>query len=72
MAADHCADDGGRRTGPTLGVYLTRTWLPSKQVTLRPSTWDTYRRNIEFHIIPGLPPPWLTVTSTLSAETTEA
>jgi integrase len=47
-------NDCGRRTGPTLGVYLTRTWLPSKQVTLRPSTWDTYRRNIELHVLPEL------------------
>jgi len=52
IAADHRGNDCGRRAGPTLGVYLTRTWLPSKQVTLRPSTWDTYRRNIELHVLP--------------------
>ncbi len=54
LAADHRGNDCGRRSGPTLGVYLTRTWLPSKQVTLRPSTWDTYRRNIELHVLPEL------------------
>jgi hypothetical protein len=54
LAADHRGNDCGRRSGPTLGVYLTRTWLPSKQVTLRSSTWDTYRRNIELHVLPEL------------------
>lgn len=44
----------GRRTGPTLGTYLTRRWLPTKQLTLWPSTWDCYRRNIELHVIPML------------------
>ena len=54
VALDHRGEDCGRRSGPTLGVYLTRTRLPSKQVTLRPSTWDTYRRNIELHVLPEL------------------
>ena len=48
LAARLAPDHRARRTGPTLGVYLTRTWLPTKQLTLRPSTWDTYRRNITF------------------------
>jgi integrase len=52
LAADH--DGGGRRAGPTLGGYLTRKWLPTKQLTLRPSTWDSYRRNIELHVVPEL------------------
>ena len=42
----------GRRVGPTLGVYLTMKWLPAKQLTLRPSTWDGYRRLIELHVLP--------------------
>jgi integrase-like protein len=54
LAADHRGEDCGRRSGPTLDFYLTRTWLPTKQLTLRPSTWDTYRRNIELHVIPKL------------------
>ena len=54
IAADHRGERLRPRAGPTLGVYLTRTWLPSKQVTLRPSTWDTYRRNIELHVLPEL------------------
>src|SRR5271170_1991086 len=44
----------GRRMGPTLGVYLTMKWLPAKQMTLRPSTWDGYRRLIELHVLPHL------------------
>ena len=34
--------------------YLLQTWLPRKQISLRPSTWDSYRRNIERHIIPAI------------------
>ena len=41
----------GRRVGPTFGVYLTMKWLPAKQLTLRPSTWDGYRRLIELHVL---------------------
>lgn len=44
----------GRRVGPTLGVYLTMKWLPAKQMTLRPSTWDGYPRLIELHVLPHL------------------
>jgi integrase len=54
LAAAHGSDDRGRRAGPTLGVYLTRNWLPMKQLTLRPSTWDSYRRNVELHVLPEL------------------
>ncbi len=54
LAFEHRGEDCGRRAGPTLGVYLTRTWLPLKQVTLRPSTWDSYRRNVELHVLPEL------------------
>ena len=53
LAAAHSRHDG-RRVGPTLGVYLTTRWLPAKQLTLRPSTWDGYRRLIELHVIPHL------------------
>jgi hypothetical protein len=52
LAAEHGGD--GRRVGPTLGVYLTRDWLPTKRLALRPSTWDSYRRNIELHVLPDL------------------
>ena len=36
------ASGGSRAVGPTLAAYLTRKWLPMKQVTLPPSTWDSY------------------------------
>jgi len=56
LAARLAAERGAyaRRTGPTLGTYLIRRWLPTKQLTLRPSTWDSYRRNIELHVLPVL------------------
>lgn len=54
LAAAHDPDQLTRRAGPTLGVYLTNKWLPTKQLTLRPSTWDSYRRNIERHVLPSL------------------
>ncbi len=54
LAANCRGDDCGHRAGPTLGVYLTQKWLPTKQLTLRPSTWDGYRRNVELHVLPEL------------------
>ena len=57
LASQLAAEQGenlGRRAGPTLGAYLTRRWLPTKKLTLRPSTWDSYRRNIEHHVLPEL------------------
>ncbi len=56
LAARLAADRGecGRRAGTTLGTYLTRQWLPTKSLTLRPSTWHTYRRLIELHVLPRL------------------
>jgi integrase len=54
LAAAHGQRQDGRRVGPTFGVYLTTKWLPAKQLTLRPSTWDGYRRLIELHVLPHL------------------
>ncbi|MBW3548873.1 MAG: hypothetical protein KY452_12185, partial [Actinobacteria bacterium] len=54
LAAEHTGSDCGRRAGPTLGAYLTQKWLPNKQLTLRPSTWDAYRRNIKLHVLADL------------------
>ena len=57
LASQLAAEQGenlGRRAGPTLGAYLTRRWLPTKKLTLRASTWDSYRRNIEHHVLPEL------------------
>ena len=54
LAAAQSQRIDGRRVGPTFGVYLTMKWLPAKQLTLRPSTWDGYRRLIELHVLPHL------------------
>ncbi len=49
-------DDGIYR-GPdrlSLGEYLTQRWLPGQKSQLRVSTYDSYRRNIELHIVPRI------------------
>jgi integrase len=38
----------------TLGEYLTEKWLPLQRSQLRPSTFDSYRRNIRLHVLPVL------------------
>lgn len=38
----------------TLGVYLVERWLPIQQSKVRTSTWDSYRRNIDLHVLPAL------------------
>jgi integrase len=38
----------------TLGSYLTDKWLPAKRAQLRPSTFDSYRRNIDLHVVPAI------------------
>jgi integrase len=39
----------------TVGSYLTGEWLPAMQPPrLRPSTWLSYQRNLERHVIPAL------------------
>lgn len=43
-----------REPGPTLATFLLRQWLPAKQLSLRPSTWDGYRRLLELHVVPRL------------------
>jgi integrase len=43
-----------RQSGPTLATYLLRQWLPAKEINLRPSTSDGYRRLIELHVVPRL------------------
>lgn len=50
------ANDGLRAPADkiTFGEYLTDRWLPLKQAQLRPSTFDSYRRNLELHVIPAI------------------
>jgi len=38
----------------TLAAYLTERWLPIQETRLRAGTFDSYRRNIERHVIPAL------------------
>ncbi len=37
-----------------LADYLIERWLPIQKTKLRTSTFDSYRRNIELHVIPAL------------------
>ena len=54
LADRRCRDDDHERGSLTVAVYLTQRWLPSKRMTLRPSTWDSYRRVIDLHLIPRI------------------
>src|SRR5438105_3973838 len=38
----------------TLGAYLTGKWLPVQRSQLKHSTFDSYRRTIELHVLPTL------------------
>lgn len=38
----------------TVGGFLVDAWLPAIQSSIRPSTFESYRINIERHIVPGL------------------
>lgn len=38
----------------TVGSYLTARWLPAKRAQLRPSTFDSYRRTIDLHVISAI------------------
>jgi integrase len=40
----------------TFGEYLTERWLPTKKSQLRASTYNSYRNNIDVHVIPALGP----------------
>jgi integrase len=57
LAARLAAEHNGRNDKArslTFGAYLTRQWLPGKQVVLAASTYAGYRRNVERHILPTL------------------
>jgi integrase len=38
----------------SFGAYLTTRWLPGKRLSLRPTTWDGYRRKVDRHILPTI------------------
>jgi hypothetical protein len=48
------AREKDRPVGLKVARYLLHTWLPRKQISLRPSTWDGDRRNIESQIVPRI------------------
>lgn len=37
-----------------LGQYIIDDWLPAIRATIRPSTFDSYQRNLAIHVIPTL------------------
>ena len=49
--------DRGTYVEPTrrmLGEFLDQEWLPAIQARIRPSTWDSYARNLRLHVLPAL------------------
>ena len=54
LAEARRGDRGAERSSLTVAVYLTQRWLPAKRVVLRPSTWDSYRRIIDLHVVPTI------------------
>ena len=55
LAAESPRRRCGRRVRDRRSACISpATWLPTKQLTLRPSTWDSYRRNVELHVLPEL------------------
>jgi len=38
----------------TLGAFLEGEWLPAIRTRIRPTTWDSYSRNIRLHLKPHL------------------
>lgn len=38
----------------TVGAFLTDDWLPAIEASLAPSTFESYARNIRFHIVPRI------------------
>ena len=38
----------------TLAEWVRESWLPMTEMRVKPSTFDSYRRNIEIHVLPEL------------------
>jgi integrase len=38
----------------TFGAFLTDRWLPIQEAQLRRSTYDSYRRSIDLHVVPAV------------------
>lgn len=44
----------GKEKRSWVKTYLLNRWLPIQEAQLRPSTYDSYRRNIELHVVPAI------------------
>lgn len=38
----------------TLAAYLTERWIPLRKSQVRQSTWDSFRRTVDLHVIPHI------------------
>jgi len=38
----------------TLGAWISENWLPMTRTRVKPSTYDSYRSNMEIHVLPAL------------------
>jgi integrase len=38
----------------TFAEFLDHDWLPAIRARIRPSTWDSYARNLQLHVLPAL------------------
>ena len=36
------------------GEYLLHRWLPNRRASVRPSTYDSYRRSLDLHVVPAI------------------
>lgn len=41
-------------TKVTLGEWVESSWLPTMRSQVKPSTWDSYMRNLRLHVLPTL------------------
>ena len=44
----------GHRSELTLAGFMSRYWLPAKELRLEPSTFDGYQRHVRLHLLPHL------------------
>ncbi|MFN2505793.1 MAG: tyrosine-type recombinase/integrase [Acidimicrobiales bacterium] len=57
LAARLAAAERGRTDATrslTFGAYLRGQWLPAKKLQLAASTYRSYARNVDLHVVPGL------------------
>lgn len=42
------------QNGVALSDYVRNDWLPTMKTQVKPSTWDSYQRNLNLHVLPRL------------------